>query len=127
MRWPARRRRDRQAGAHVAATRRSRRAHALMPQLYAQPGDVDLSFTKDPRFTFDEPRHLYAYDGQPLASAGSIMKELCVPFDKERIAGYVARRQRKTKAVVLAEWETKRDRAARRGEAIHYAIEHYLL
>lgn len=97
-----------------------------MPLLYAAPSEVDLSFTEDPLFTFDEVRHLYRYDGRALDSAGSIMKGLCEPFDAQRIAGYVARRERKTKQQVLAEWEEKRDRAARRGEAIHHCIEHYL-
>jgi ATP-dependent exoDNAse (exonuclease V) beta subunit len=97
-----------------------------MPQRYAEPSEIDLSFTRDPLFTFDKERHLYHYDGRNLRSAGSVMKELCEPFARDRIARYTAKRRGVTVRQVLAEWEDKRDRAARRGEAIHWCIEQYL-
>jgi hypothetical protein len=95
-------------------------------QQYSSPADVDLSFTRDPLFTFDEKRHLYRYAGKILDSVSKVKRELSVPFDKKRIAGYVARREGRTVKAVLAEWEDKRDRASRRGDMVHACVERFL-
>ena len=87
---------------------------------------VDLSFTQDPLFTFNEERHLYHYDGKPLDSVSSIQRMLTVPFPRDRIAGYVARKRGITRKAVLAEWEEKRVRASARGNAVHSCVEKFL-
>jgi hypothetical protein len=98
----------------------------MKPAPYPDPNSISLAFTQDPAFTFDERRHLYHYDGQPLDSVSTVRKALSVPFDKHRIAGYVARKRGVTKTTVLAEWEYKRDRASIRGTLVHDAIEAFL-
>jgi hypothetical protein len=93
---------------------------------YASPAAVDLSFSRDPRFTYEEGRHVYRYDGEILPSVSSVCKELAEVFDADRVAGFVARKRGTTKRAVLAEWAAKRDRAVARGNVVHAAVEAYL-
>jgi ATP-dependent exoDNAse (exonuclease V) beta subunit len=81
----------------------------------------------DPKFSFEEERHLYWYDGQPLRSATSWLKQFQRPFDEE----YWIQRKAIEKGITVRQlrkiWNDKRETSSELGTAVHKAIENKLL
>lgn len=74
---------------------------------------------------FDAPSHTYQYEGQPLKSVSSVVARFVIPFETDKIAGYVAKSRGITKEEVLQEWEDKKNFACDRGNKAHNFGEHY--
>ena len=69
--------------------------------------------------TFDPGPHTYTVDGVELLSATTFIKTFFPPFDTERIAKAYAKKHKRDKDEVIAEWERNRDESAQFGTEIH--------
>lgn len=67
---------------------------------------------------FEEKSHSYVW-GIKLISVTELIHRYDKPFEADRLAGFVAKRDKKTKEEVLKEWEENRDRAADLGTNVH--------
>ena len=76
--------------------------------------------------TFDAETHTYTVNGRVLPSVTTVLRSLKIPFDAQGIAAKVAVRDGLDVSTVLAQWESKRDRALTRGKSVHRAIEAHL-
>jgi len=74
----------------------------------------------------EEETHTYYLGDQPCTSVTQVVKSFKRPFKADEIAERCAVRDGMTKEAVLAQWEHKRDRAARIGTRAHLEIERYL-
>lgn len=74
---------------------------------------------------FNAEQHRYTHESTNLSSVSSKIKKYVEPFDADRIAGYVARSRRVPKAVVLQEWEDKKNAACDKGNRVHEFGENY--
>jgi len=81
---------------------------------------------KDPRFTFDEERHLYFFDGEPLTSVSAWKKKYKDSFDSGKWAAVKARERGTTPEVIVAEWAANGQKARDLGTEVHNAIERFL-
>jgi hypothetical protein len=75
---------------------------------------------------FDEPTHTYTLDGKPLTSVSRTLDRVKAPFDRELIAGKMARKSGRPVADILAEWEEKGRLSREKGERVHAHIERVL-
>ena len=90
----------------------------------------------DDTIIFKEDTHQY-FDkaGIEYSSVTRTLNKLKVPFDRDGISKMMARSMAKEKgitidqaqAMILSEWDAKRDSSINRGNSIHKAIEHYLI
>ena len=78
-------------------------------------------------FHFDPGKHRYTLDGRYLPSATGILKKFVKPFDRDGIAERVAKKEGRTVAEVLAEWDGKGKFSADLGTEVHWLIEQYWL
>lgn len=76
---------------------------------------------------FNEAHHKYTVAGKELISATTMLGQFFPKFDADRIAGYVAAREGRSKEDVLAEWDEKRDTACAFGNAVHLYAEMKLM
>lgn len=74
----------------------------------------------------DEKSHSYYYNDEKLKSTTSFMKRFEKPFNKQFISKAVAKRDGKTQAEVLREWDYKRDMSIVKGKSFHNYMESLL-
>lgn len=90
-----------------------------------------LEYFKDPNFRFHSDSHSYVYygdSGKPIQffeSVSGFISQFKVPFDADRISGYVAKKRGITKQEVLDEWAATAKEGTDLGSAMHEWIEHY--
>jgi len=82
-----------------------------------------VSFFSD--LQFDAEQHIYKHKERQLRSVSSVIKSFVVPFDADRIAGYVAKSRGCDKEDVLQEWEDKKNAACDKGNRVHEFGENY--
>ena len=89
----------------------------------------------DNTIIFKEDTHQYFdRDANEYQSVTRILKKIQVPFDKDKVSGFMAVTIAKEKGIsveqakaeLLLEWEGKRDSSIDRGTGIHKHIEYYL-
>ena len=68
---------------------------------------------------FDALQHSYTHKEQKLSSASSVIKNYVKPFDADKIAGFVARKENISKEEVLQKWEDKKNEACDKGNRVH--------
>lgn len=76
---------------------------------------------------FDEASHTYRTDQMELVSVTRFVKHFFPEFDAPAVAARVAARDGKAVEAVLAEWEAKRNAAARLGTRVHEVAEDLIL
>lgn len=74
----------------------------------------------------NQKTHTYWCGKKRLQSVGGLVKSLVPPFDRDRIAARIAKREGKTPEQIIAGWEAMRDEAADKGYAVHDAIDCHL-
>lgn len=74
----------------------------------------------------DEVSHTYSCGKRRLEAVGSLVKRVTPPFDADKVAERVARRDGRTTAAVKAEWAQKRDVACDKGHLVHAGVKHAL-
>ena len=79
------------------------------------------------RITFVEKNHCYLIDGQPTNSPSvtRLLKKFKKPFEKEKMAARVAKRNRVTVAQVLADWDMNNLYSTTIGSMLHKYIENF--
>jgi ATP-dependent exoDNAse (exonuclease V) beta subunit (contains helicase and exonuclease domains) len=80
----------------------------------------------DPDLKFNKRWHSYHFKGEKMTSVTSWVAQYKQPFDKDKWSNYVAERDGKPVADVLAEWDAKRDRSCDVGHHVHTHIENCL-
>jgi hypothetical protein len=73
---------------------------------------------------FDKVNH--QYENGRLKSVSSWISQFVPPFDKDKIAGFVAKKEGKHVSEILDKWEQKKDIALHLGNWVHESIEYYL-
>lgn len=87
----------------------------MVPDKIQQIGDTTI--------TFNDTYHTYKDDkGVKYTPVSSVINKFKVPFDKN-IAVYVAKKENRTVAEVLAEWKAKGDISLVRGNYFHNSME----
>ena len=76
---------------------------------------------------FDELSHTYKISGEIYPSTSSLIKQFYKPFKANLIAGFVAKKQNKTKEQVLKEWQENNKKATDYGTLVHKYAEDYCL
>lgn len=90
-----------------------------------------LQIFNDPKFKFYPDTHSYVYLGdnekpiQIFESVSSFIGQFKVPFDSDRISGFVAKKKGMTKQDVLDEWAATAKEGTDLGSAMHEWIEHF--
>jgi hypothetical protein len=85
-------------------------------------------YSSDNRVCFDLNTHTYTLDGgKKLTSVTSLISNFKNKFDSDYHAERIAKRDGKTKEVVLKEWKDKSDLSCEVGTYIHGIIEKYIL
>lgn len=74
---------------------------------------------------FNSEAHVYTRRGRVLNSVSSAIKNFVIPFEKDKIAIFVAKKRGITKKEVLAEWEAKAFAACSKGNKAHLFGENY--
>ena len=87
--------------------------------------NAKLKFFEDNRFNFDEPSHVYRYNGVKFDSVTTYLKTFKTPFDKEYWSKKKAREQGVDQSVILNEWKKKGDVANDLGTRVHKFIEDF--
>jgi len=83
-----------------------------------------LSFYEE--LKFNDEHHQYSINGKRIKfSVSGLIKKFVKPFDSKRISKIVARARKVPQKVIIKEWNTKRDRACRRGTEVHLFGELY--
>lgn len=77
--------------------------------------------------SFDPSTHTYKIDGVLVPSVTQVLKCLKLPFESERMAGLVGRRDGKDASQVLREWQEKSDAALSNGRTLHATAENAML
>lgn len=79
------------------------------------------------RVTFVESSHSYLVDGQPTGSFSvtQLLKKFKKPFEKEKIASIVAKRENIPVEVLLDKWQSKNLYSTTIGSILHKYIENY--
>lgn len=92
--------------------------------------NINKELAKFKRFTFYEEPHIYTFKANPQdkereisTSVTSLVHSYTNPFDAEKIAPLVARKEGVTKEVILSRWDFKRELACDKGTAIHAYME----
>ena len=76
---------------------------------------------------FFDKDHTYKIDGKPaLTSVSGILKKYEKEFEKDKVAGFVARKENKSISEVLAEWKYKGDYSCHKGSEFHLFVENFL-
>ena len=76
--------------------------------------------------TFDEDTHKYFVQGTPIdRSVSLLIKDFCLPFDKNRLSFHVANKLGKSQNEVLQSWKDEADKAIRQGKEAHLFGELY--
>ena len=84
-----------------------------------------LEIFKDSKFTFDEPTHVYRYDGVKFESVTTFLKNFKVPFDREYWSKRKAEERGVDQSVILEEWGQKSSKATGIGTRVHKYIEDF--
>lgn len=75
---------------------------------------------------FFERNHTYTIDGNSaLISVSGVIKKYEKPFEKNKVAEYVAQRDDKTVEQVLSEWDFLKDYSCHKGSEFHKFVENY--
>lgn len=75
---------------------------------------------------FFDKNHTYTIDDLPAkTSVSGLIKQYEKPFEKEKIASYVAERDKKSIENVLAEWEFAKNYSCHKGSEFHLFVENY--
>jgi hypothetical protein len=72
---------------------------------------------------FDPSNHTYTKDNKRYAPVSDVISQLSPEFEAEKIAGFIAKRDKRTVEEVLEEWDMKAQIARDFGNAIHKSIE----
>ena len=76
---------------------------------------------------FFEKNHTYTIDEKPAkTSVSGAIKKYEKEFEKDKVAGFVARKEGKTISEVLTEWDYKRDYSCHKGSEFHLFVENFL-
>lgn len=81
-------------------------------------------FFKD--IEFNEEQHEYKVGEQVLTSVSNTIKQYCKPFDAEKAAEFMARREGCSPQHILDKWEQKKIKACDKGHAVHAFGENYV-
>lgn len=84
-----------------------------------------LEYFNDPLFTFDEPTHIYRYNGEVIFGATSFLERFKKTFDREGLSLKKANELKISQQEILEIWDNKRDRACDLGHDVHTYIENY--
>ena len=68
---------------------------------------------------FDEEKHEYTSNNGKVYSVSEVIKFFTPNFDKEKIAGFVAKKEGKSVSEVLNDWELKRENSCVFGNMFH--------
>lgn len=75
---------------------------------------------------FFDKNHTYTIDDIPAkTSVSGLIKNYEKPFEKEKIASFVAKRDKKAIETVLAEWEFAKNYSCHKGSEFHSFVENY--
>ena len=75
---------------------------------------------------FFDKNHTYTINNKPAKeSVSGLLKFFEKPFESEKIAGYVAKRDEKTIEDVLLEWEFAKNYSCHKGSEFHLFVENY--
>jgi hypothetical protein len=85
-----------------------------------------FEFFNDPKFIFEEDKHVYTYDGVKFDSVTTFIKIFKKPFDLDFWSKKKAYERNVDVSVVLDEWEEKGNVANILGTAVHAFIEDFL-
>ena len=101
------------------------RRKSIMPKLsWSAFQTLDESFT---HVRFVEKNHTYSIDGKPAKmSVTKLIHKYETPFDAEKIAFFVARKQGVEVSDVLNKWEFGGEYASHVGSEFHRFVEHFL-
>ena len=72
---------------------------------------------------FNKATHEYSKDGKLYTPVSDVISKLSPEFEAERIAGFVAKKEKRTTNEVLEEWDMKAQIARDFGNAVHKSIE----
>ncbi len=84
-----------------------------------------LKYFVDDKFTFDEPTHIYKYDGKIVYGATSFLERFVTPFDADYWLEKKSAEAGITVEELKAEWDYKRDRSCDLGHMVHSYIENF--
>lgn len=76
--------------------------------------------------TFDEASHTYEHKGHRYTSVSEWLGTTEKPFPKEQVAAYTAKKDGRTAAEVIAEWDLNAAISCNYGTSVHQAIEMWL-
>jgi hypothetical protein len=75
---------------------------------------------------FFAKNHTYTINNNPAKeSVSGLLKMYEKPFEKEKVAGYVAERDQKSIETVIAEWDFAREYSCHKGSEFHLFVENY--
>jgi hypothetical protein len=75
---------------------------------------------------FFSKNHKYTINNKPAKeSVSGVLKMYEKPFEKEKVAGYVAERDQKSIESVIAEWDFAREYSCHKGSEFHLFVENY--
>lgn len=76
---------------------------------------------------FFDKNHTYTIDGNPAkTSVSGLIKKYEKPFEQEKIAEFVARKNEKSVEQVLAEWNFLKEYSCHKGSEFHKFVENFL-
>lgn len=84
-----------------------------------------LKIFNDPKFLFDEPSHVYTYDGNQMRGVTSFLEEFYRKFDEAYWSKRKADEAGITQEAILEQWHAKRDRSCDLGHMVHNYIEEF--
>ena len=74
---------------------------------------------------FDEEKHLYTIDKNPLPSVSKLIEKFTIKFDEQAVSLSISERTGVSQAEILADWEEQRQEACDRGHRVHLFGELY--
>lgn len=84
-----------------------------------------LKYYDDPLFKFDEPSHIYTYDGKVIHGVTTFLERFIKPFDSDYWSKKKADEEGIEQSEMLARWDAKRDRSCELGHNVHDYIEKF--
>lgn len=84
-------------------------------------------YSKDKCVVFDTEYHTYHLNVKRLTSISKLIKSYKNEFDSDKMASKIAKKLGITKEQVLTNWKNKADLSRKTGNAIHSALEKYVL
>jgi ATP-dependent exoDNAse (exonuclease V) beta subunit len=79
------------------------------------------------RIKFFDKNHTYTIDNNPAKmSVSGLIKKYEKPFEQEKIAGFVARKNEKSVEQILAEWNFLKEYSCHKGSEFHKFVENFL-